>query len=506
VTADVPGWSPEVERSFKEVLFRFLEEVNATKAALYLATGEDSYGLASQYGFGRRDLLAAEHRTGDPFLPLVAGLRGRPRAFERSDELRELIPYLDGASTSRLLLAPLSFGERLLGFVDARDKGRAALFSEADVRRAADIAAALVALLRELQIYPGLEEPETTGPGRGPTLPAVSLRVGGAGVDIPGLQALTEVARSLVQDAGADTVALTLVTVSDATCLALTAGRLGDKERTALIRHQVQALEDRGLAGPEEESWSVVPRRVPTETRRAQARSIGSAIILRGESWAVVGSVVAPRASVRPLTLVGRLREAATGARAGTQLRFARRRFVWSLAEELGRSSPELFEHLVAVSRLSFNLGHALGLGQVAAEEAALAGLIHDVGLAELLQEWGYREVQGLADNGRRVQRHAELGQARLEACGLDGLARIVRHHHERWDGAGYPDRLAGEAIPRLARVVHVAEVYDVLVGAHSYRTTVPQSRALGILRAASGQQFDPAVVTALAEIVESET
>jgi HD domain len=506
VTADVPGWSPEVERSFKEVLFRFLEEVNATKAALYLSTERDAYGLASQYGFGRRDLLAAEHRAGDPFLPLVAGLRGKPRAFDRGEELRQLVPYLDGASTSRLLLVPLSFGDRVLGFVDARDKGRGAPFTDSDVKKSARIAEALVGLLRELQIYPGLELPEAAESGPETASATVSLRVGGVALDAEGLQELAEVARSQLADNGAETVAVTLVEASGATCLALTSGRFGNEERTALVRHQARALEEHGLPAPEEAAWSVIPRQLPIEARRPGARSIGSAVLLGGDNWAVVGSVVSPRASVRPQALLGRLRETAAVQRTGTQLRFARRRFVLSLAEELGKSSPELFEHLVAVSRLSWSLAHALGLGPDAAEEAALAGLIHDIGLAELLRQSGYRGIQAGPENGRQVQRHAELGQARLEVCGLDKLARIVRHHHERWDGGGYPDRLAGEAIPRLARIVHVAEVYDVLVGAHSYRTTVSQNRALGILRAAAAHQFDPTVVSALGEVLACET
>jgi HD-GYP domain-containing protein (c-di-GMP phosphodiesterase class II) len=79
----------------------------------------------------------------------------------------------------------------------------------------------------------------------------------------------------------------------------------------------------------------------------------------------------------------------------------------------------------------------------------------------------------------------------------LDGAAEIVRHHHERWDGRGYPDGLAGEAIPLPARVFAVADVFDALTTERPYRhaSSLPAARA--IITAERGAQFDPAVVDA---------
>ena len=74
---------------------------------------------------------------------------------------------------------------------------------------------------------------------------------------------------------------------------------------------------------------------------------------------------------------------------------------------------------------------------------------------------------------------------------------RIVRSHHERWDGSGYPDGLAGEAIPLAARLVHVADVFDVLVHERPYKEAWGVEDAAGELRAGGGSQFDPAVIAA---------
>jgi putative two-component system response regulator len=79
----------------------------------------------------------------------------------------------------------------------------------------------------------------------------------------------------------------------------------------------------------------------------------------------------------------------------------------------------------------------------------------------------------------------------------------IARHHHERWDGTGYPDRLAGRAIPLSARLMAVADVYDALISRRPYKEPYPHSEAMRFIVAASGQHFDPDVVAALVALEE---
>jgi HD-GYP domain-containing protein (c-di-GMP phosphodiesterase class II) len=136
------------------------------------------------------------------------------------------------------------------------------------------------------------------------------------------------------------------------------------------------------------------------------------------------------------------------------------------------------------------------------AEQAALAGLLHDVGMRELDYDRLYLHPSPSVADRRIYRQHSEVGERILHGTGLNDIAVAVRHHHERWDGNGYPDQLAGEAIPLLARMVHVAEVYDVLTAAASYRSSVPSKQALVAITTAAGQQFDPDLVEVLTQVV----
>jgi putative two-component system response regulator len=98
------------------------------------------------------------------------------------------------------------------------------------------------------------------------------------------------------------------------------------------------------------------------------------------------------------------------------------------------------------------------------------------------------------------VKTHAVLGARVLENGGsplLETAGQIARSHHERWDGAGYPDGLAGDDIPIAGRLVHVADVFDVLVHERPYRESFTWEQAAGEIRAGAGSQFDPEVVRA---------
>jgi HD-GYP domain-containing protein (c-di-GMP phosphodiesterase class II) len=87
-----------------------------------------------------------------------------------------------------------------------------------------------------------------------------------------------------------------------------------------------------------------------------------------------------------------------------------------------------------------------------------------------------------------------------LDSLGVDPVADWVLHHHERWDGAGYPDQLEGEEIPLGARIIFVADAYDAMTSDRLYRGRRSPDAALAELRACAGSQFDPAVVGALEE------
>ena len=140
MTAQHPTWPAETERAFKEVLYRFMGEVHATKAALYLSDGEAEWAVATQYGFGRRDRLAESFADDHPIVRMVRAFGADPRYYNDATELGELEDYLAEAGTTRMMLVPLIGRDGLTGFVDVRDKGAQLPFAPRDLDLARSIA------------------------------------------------------------------------------------------------------------------------------------------------------------------------------------------------------------------------------------------------------------------------------------------------------------------------------------------------------------------------------
>ena len=90
------------------------------------------------------------------------------------------------------------------------------------------------------------------------------------------------------------------------------------------------------------------------------------------------------------------------------------------------------------------------------------------------------------------LQRHPEIGHRMLESLGVDPVADWVLHHHERWDGTGYPERLRGDEIPLGARIIFVADAYDAMTSDRAYRGRLTPREAIEELERCSGTQFDP--------------
>ena len=98
------------------------------------------------------------------------------------------------------------------------------------------------------------------------------------------------------------------------------------------------------------------------------------------------------------------------------------------------------------------------------------------------------------------LERHPQIGFRMLESLGVDPVADWVLHHHERWDGSGYPDGVSGEEIPLGARIIFVADAYDAMTSDRVYRGRLSDDEAIAELARCSGTQFDPDIVAALAD------
>ena len=150
-----------------------------------------------------------------------------------------------------------------------------------------------------------------------------------------------------------------------------------------------------------------------------------------------------------------------------------------------------------------------LGLDAAEQEEVAVSAQLRDVGMLSVLRL--FAKPAGLSEEERReVQRHPLLsevcvrGLARIEPR-FERIAAAVRHHHERWDGCGYPDGLAGEAIPLASRIVSVAEAFAAMRLGSSAREALPVRVARLRLANAASTQFDPGIAAAFERVVERQ-
>jgi HD-GYP domain-containing protein (c-di-GMP phosphodiesterase class II) len=128
------------------------------------------------------------------------------------------------------------------------------------------------------------------------------------------------------------------------------------------------------------------------------------------------------------------------------------------------------------------------------------AGLLHDIGKIGVPEAILAKPGPLTLDEWTVMRAHPVVGAQIVEPFEFFAPAiAAIRHHHERWDGSGYPDGLAGEAIPIEARVVAVADVFDALTSTRSYRAALPRDVALATLLAAAGRTLDERVVAAMA-------
>jgi HD-GYP domain-containing protein (c-di-GMP phosphodiesterase class II) len=179
--------------------------------------------------------------------------------------------------------------------------------------------------------------------------------------------------------------------------------------------------------------------------------------------------------------------------------RAARLRAAASLASAVDARDVYAGNHSERVAELAVRLAARIGLSREELELTRLAGSLHDLGKL-VLPEKLLRKPEPLTEPEWTVLReHSSLGSRMLESLGIDSVAEWVLHHHERWDGKGYPDGLAGTDIPLGARIIFVADSFDAITSDGLYGKACTVDDALTEVVLCAGTQFDPAVVEALA-------
>jgi HD-GYP domain-containing protein (c-di-GMP phosphodiesterase class II) len=160
--------------------------------------------------------------------------------------------------------------------------------------------------------------------------------------------------------------------------------------------------------------------------------------------------------------------------------------------------------HSKSVVALAVELGDALGLGAERQRNLEFAALLHDVGKIAIPKAIINKPGKLDPHEWALVKTHPAEGQNMLNQIGgfMRDVGLIVRSHHERWDGAGYPDGLAAHAIPVEARIITICDSWNAMRTDRSYRQALPYEMAVAELTANAGRQFDPALVDVMIAIV----
>jgi ribonuclease P protein subunit RPR2 len=187
------------------------------------------------------------------------------------------------------------------------------------------------------------------------------------------------------------------------------------------------------------------------------------------------------------------------------QLKRSYRATVRALANAVEARDAYTGKHAERVAAYGMEIAGAVGLEVADSPEIEFGFLLHDIGKVAVPDAILFKTSQLTSEEYALISRHPVTGWEILREIDFLGEAKlVVRHHHERWDGAGYPDGLAGEEIPLAARVFAVADALDALTTDRPYRPASPWSEAREIIAAAAGTQFDPAVVQAFGGVPDA--
>jgi len=177
---------------------------------------------------------------------------------------------------------------------------------------------------------------------------------------------------------------------------------------------------------------------------------------------------------------------------------------VATLANAVEAKDPMTEHHCQRLAMLSARLTARLGLEHEEAETITYGALLHDVGKIGVPESILTKPGPLDDDEWELMRRHPEIGERICRPLsGALGFHLIIRHHHERWDGKGYPDRIGGETIPLGARIVSLADAFDAMTHERPYRKARPVADALAEIHAQAGSQFDPELAKLFVEVTE---
>lgn len=180
------------------------------------------------------------------------------------------------------------------------------------------------------------------------------------------------------------------------------------------------------------------------------------------------------------------------------------RKVLLSFAKSIQERDIVTYEHSHRVAVYAQRLAYRLGWPRQEVRKLALAALVHDLGKTWIANEILNKSAALSAEERRKMQRHPVIGARILIGCDVSPFyIETVLYHHEAWNGQGYPVGLKGEGIPASARILAIADVYDVLTSERPYKAPLTVSEARERLREGSGKNFDPTMLQAFLDLLD---
>ncbi len=179
--------------------------------------------------------------------------------------------------------------------------------------------------------------------------------------------------------------------------------------------------------------------------------------------------------------------------------------FLEVLAETIETKDPSIHGHSRRVSFYADALAVRAGVSGADLRLVRVGAFLHDLGKVGIPSDLLLREGALDASERRIVEQHPLIGERLVKPLGLHpSLVHAIRHHHEWWNGRGYPDRLSGEAIPYAARIVSIADAFDAMTADRPYRRALPRDLVLDEFAAGAEVQFDPELTREFVALLES--
>jgi len=251
------------------------------------------------------------------------------------------------------------------------------------------------------------------------------------------------------------------------------------------------------------------PRPEAPALHRAEIVSIQSSVLDSSAEGVVLFSLLfrhGPNPEVREALRAAHvvLRNVLSGNRSEARFREAYRGLVNKLLEPGLQKRTALRTHCFNVGRTARKLAAQLGIPPMEVEQITVAGILHDVGMRDLSYDALYAK-RTLSDEELSLLRlHPRVGAYLIEDIPWPyPIAPLVKHHHERWDGGGYPDGIRGDEIPLGSRIIHLCEAFDAMTSPTSYRSVLSEYQAIDILDSKAGTQFDPELTPEFKRMVE---